>query len=246
MVAYRKFAHELQKLRDDSEPFWQRETQSGRLNTQRVIRGCELDVAFDRWTEQDDSTDIEAIICIDRSGSMSSNQNDRKASIACWTIKRAFEHIGCPVTVYAFDDKNEIAYTKNEKADKTQFKFIYGDGGTNPYESLLLAEKTFLASKASNKMLFIITDGAFNTDKNDDIIKRIAKRGVLTSMVLIMRKQEYENAMESNKNAVASGYSHRWEFRHGAEIFGTIDNASELAPFARSVVVGAIKKRGRR
>jgi hypothetical protein len=65
-------------------------------------------------------------------------------------------------------------------------------------------------------------------------------------MVLIMRKQEYENAMESNKNAVASGYSHRWEFRHGAEIFGTIDNASELAPFARSVVVGAIKKRGRR
>jgi hypothetical protein len=246
MIAYRKFAHELQKLRDDAEPFWQRETQSGRLNTQRVIRGCELDVAFDRWTEQDDSTDIEAIICIDRSGSMSSNQNDRKASIACWTIKRAFEHIGCPVTVYAFDDKNEIAYTKDEKADKTQFKFIYGDGGTNPYESLLLAEKTFLASKASNKMLFIITDGAFNTDKNDDIIKRIAKRGVLTSMVLIMRKQEYENAIESNKNAVASGYSHRWEFRHGAEIFGTIDNAAELAPFARSVVVGAIKKRGRR
>lgn len=246
MITYRKFAHELQKLRDDSEPFWQRETQSGRLNTQRVIRGCELDVAFDRWTEQDDSTDIEAIICIDRSGSMSSNQNDRKASIACWTIKRAFEHIGCPVTVYAFDDKNEIAYTKNEKADKTQFKFIYGDGGTNPYESLLLAEKTLLASKASNKMLFIITDGAFNTEKNDDIIKRIAKRGVLTSMVLIMRQQEYQDALKHNESYVSQGYRSRWEFRHGAEIFGVINSAADLISFARNVVLGAVKKKGRR
>jgi hypothetical protein len=109
-----------------------------------------------------------------------------------------------------------------------------------------LAEKTLLSSKASNKMLFIITDGAFNTDKNDDIIKRIAKRGVLTSMVLIMRQQEYDDAVRLNEQRKANGYSHHWEFRHGAEIFGVINSAADLVSFARTVVLGAVRKRGRR
>jgi hypothetical protein len=41
IIGYRKFAKELQRLRDDAEPSWSKETPSGRLNVQRVIRGCE-------------------------------------------------------------------------------------------------------------------------------------------------------------------------------------------------------------
>ena len=238
MVAYRKFAHELQKLRDDAEPFWVKEMSSGKLNVPRIMRGeVEIDKAFDRWTEQDDSTDIEAIICVDRSGSMGSGNNDQMASIACWTIKRALEHINCPVTVYAFDDKTEVAYSRTEKADKTQFKFIYGNGGTEPYESLILAEKTLMASTRNNKMLFIITDGVFNTNKNDEVIARISKRGILTVMTLIMsdRDMEYyeDRGMEEKT------------WRHGTEVYGRIKTAKDLLPFAKSVVTGAIKKRGR-
>lgn len=247
MVAYRKFAHELQKLRDDAEPFWVKEMPSGKLNVPRLMRGgVEIDKAFDRWTEQDDSTDIEAIICVDRSGSMGSGNNDQMASIACWTIKRALEHINCPVTVYAFDDKTEVAYTRTEKADKTQFKFIYGNGGTEPYESLILAEKTLMASTRSNKMLFIITDGVFNTNKNDEVIARMAKRGILTSLVLIMRTKDYLDAKQSNEIAIAEGRSARWELRHGAEIFGNVNSAADLVPLARAIVTGAIRKKSRR
>ena len=239
VISYRKFAKELQRLRDDSEPTWQRETPTGRLNVQRVIRGCEIDQSFDRWDEGDDGCDIEAVILVDRSGSMSSQQNDKKASIACWTIKRALEHIQAPVTVYAFDDKAEVAYTRNERASKTQYKFIYGNGGTEPYPTLIAAEQLLMASRKKNKMLFIVTDGVFNTNKNDELIERITRRGILTSMILIMDDKEWKYYVEDHNQLTQE------QLRHKAEVFARINTAKDLLPFAKQVVVSAIKKRSR-
>ena len=239
IVSYRKFARELQRLRDDSEPAWQRETPTGRVNVQRVIKGCEIDQAFDRWDEGDDGCDVEAVILVDRSGSMSSDRNDKKASIACWTIKRALEHIEAPVTVYAFDDKAEVAYTRNERAAKTQYKFIYGNGGTEPYPTLLAAEQLLMASRKKNKMLFIVTDGVFNADKNDELIERITRRGILTAMVLIMEDKEYDYYVNQRNDFTQKSLQHK------AEVFARISNAKDLLPFAKQVVVGAIKKRSR-
>lgn len=239
IISYRKFAKELQRLRDDAEPTWQREMPSGRLNVQRVIRGCEVDQAFDRWDEGDDGCDIEAVILVDRSGSMSSDQNDRSASLACWTIKRSLEHINAPVTVYAFDDKPELAYNRSEVAAKTQYKFIYGDGGTNPYSTLLAAEQLLMASRKKNKMLFIITDGIFDANKNDEIIERISRRGILTVMTLIMTDREHAWYLKNN-------YASEDGLRHKAEIFGRVSSAKDLLPFARSIVTGSIKKRATR
>ena len=239
IMSYRKFAQELQRLRDDMEPTWDKETPTGRLNVQRVIRGCEIDAAFDRWDEGDDGCDIEAVILVDRSGSMSSQQNDKKASIACWTIKRALESIQAPVTVYAFDDAAEVAYSRTELADKTQYKFIYGNGGTEPYPTLLAAEQLLMSSRKKNKMLFIVTDGVFNSEKNDDIIERMSRRGILTSMTLIMGDTDYRYYTEDRGQDPKV-------LEHKAEIFARIDNAKDLLPFAKQVVTSAIKKRGRR
>ena len=240
---YRKFANELRKLKEESEPAWIRETPTGKLNVLRVMRGVEIDKAFDQWTEGDDSTNIEAVILIDRSSSMSSDRNDRKASIACWTIKRALESIDCSVTVYAFDDKNEIAYRKQDKAERTQYKFIHGSGGTNPYDSLLLAEKTFMMSNKPNKMMFLITDGVFDSDKNDEVITRIAKRGVLTTQVLICDDSTYNQIMTENETRISRGDKPRYQLEHGTEIFARIKGGKDLLQLAKSVVVGAIKKR---
>jgi hypothetical protein len=236
MLNYRKFAKELAQLRDACEPAWHREEASGRLNVQRALRGCEVDEAFDRWDEGTDGADIEAVIMVDRSGSMGSDHNDRDASIASWTIKRALESIGAPVTVYAFDDKAETAYKRSELASKTHYKFIYGSGGTNPYTTLLAAEQLFISSRKKNKMLFIITDGAFDAKKNDEVIERIQKRGVLTTMTLIMSDRDLEYV--TNQQGIE-------QYRHGTEIFARIKSARDLVPFAKSVVSGAIKKRGR-
>jgi len=235
LISYRKFARELERLRDECEPAWNKGVPSGKLNVQRVINGCEIDEAFDRWEEGTDGADIEAVILVDRSGSMGGNQNDRNASLACWTIKRSLESIGAPVTVYAFDDKTEVAYKRNEFANKTRYKFIYGSGGTNPYGSLISAEQLLMSSRKKNKMLFIITDGVFNHEKNDEVIERIGRRGILTAMTLIMNDEDYEyykGRGETDKN-----------FAHGAEVYGRVTTAKSLIPFAKAVVIGAIKKR---
>jgi hypothetical protein len=236
IMSYRIFARELERLRDECEPTWVRETPSGRLNVQRVINGCEIDEAFDRWEEGTDGADVEAVILVDRSGSMG-NGNDKHASLACWTIKRSLEAIGAPVTVYAFDDQNEVAYKRNELAHKMRYKFIYGNGGTNPYGALIAAEQLLMSSRKKNKMLFIITDGAFDTNKNDEVIERIGKRGILTAMTLIMPDRDLEYYLNRGEAEET--------FRHKSEIFGRIATARDLVPFAKAVVLGAIKKRSR-
>ncbi len=235
LLDYKKFSRELQKLRDDSEPHWLRGTYTGKLNVRRFIRTKNVEEAFDRWTEGDDSTDIEAVILVDRSGSMNSYSNDRQASLMCWTIKRALEHIDCPVTVYAFDDGTEIAYTRNQKADRTKYKFIYGSGGTDPYQALLMAEKTLLSSQRKNKMLFMITDGIFSSERNDEVIHRISKRGILTTMVLIMRDRDFDSISEREQ----------YNLDHGAELFRRVNSAKDLLSLAKDVVVKAIKKKQR-
>jgi hypothetical protein len=54
---------ELERLRDECEPgMGSVKYLSGRLNVQRVINGCEIDEAFDRWEEGTDGADIEAVI----------------------------------------------------------------------------------------------------------------------------------------------------------------------------------------
>lgn len=239
IISYRKFAKELERLRDECEPTWVKSVPSGRLNMQRVFNGCEIDEAFDRWEEGTDGADVEAVILVDRSGSMTSNYNDKNASLACWTIKRALEAIDAPVTVYAFDDKNEVAYKRTEKAHKTKYKFIYGNGGTNPYGALVAAEQLLMSSRKKNKMLFIVTDGVFNHEKNDELIERISKRGILTAMTLIMDDRDL-------KYYEGHGYNNEKEFRHGAEVFGRIKSARDLVPFAKMVVTSAIKKRTRK
>jgi hypothetical protein len=246
--AARRFAHELQRLQDDCEPGWERETPAGRLNVQRVIRGCELDAAFDRWDEGSNGTDVEAVILIDRSGSMSSGRNDVIASKACWTIKRALEQVQAPVTVYAFDDKTELAYAREEHVAKTQFKYIFGNGGTDPYDSLLAAERLLASSTRTNKMVILITDGAFEADKNNEVIKRLSSQGVLTSMALIMDDRYLAHYKEQEDQWLANNperpkSENPYTLSHGVEIFSVVSSAKDLLPFAKAVVTGAIRKR---
>jgi hypothetical protein len=234
----RRFQRELERLRSDAEPSWDTETPSGRLNIPRIIRGCEIDQSFDRWDEGNDSTDIEAVILVDRSGSMSSNENDRLASQACWVIKRALESIEAPVTVYGFDDKTEVVYKRTEKASRGQYKFIFGNGGTDPHQGLLEAERLFLSSRSKSKLLFLITDGQFSGGGTDEAMKRMSSRGVLTSMVMIINDEDFKRFETYRSSSLDS----MWHF---AEIRARIDSAATLIPFARSVVINAIKKRAR-
>lgn len=236
LMAARRFARELERLKQECEPTWQREMPAGRVNVQRVIRGCEIDNAFDRWEEGTDGTDIETVLLIDRSGSMGSNNNDLRASEAAWVVKRAMEQVDAPVTVYSFDDKAELVNTRSEKVEKSRLQFIYGSGGTNPQSALIATERLFKTSKSKSKLMFLVTDGQFDHQNTDQIIQRMNAAGVITVFILIANEKELEwlSARYKGDNSPSM-----W---HECTVHGTITSAADLIPFAKQIVTSTIKK----
>jgi hypothetical protein len=229
----RRFSRELERLKQDLEPTWVREQSSGRVNIQRVIRGCDIDNAFDRWDEGSDGTDIEAVLLVDRSGSMSYDHNDLRASEAAWVIKKSLQQIDAPVTVYSFDDSAELVFERGKKVNNLTMPFIYGNGGTNPRTSLIAAERLLKTSKHSTKIMFIITDGEFHARDNDEIIKRMNNMGVITVLILIANEDYIKNVNERTDQDEA------W---HHCTVRGSMASAADLIPFAKTVVTTTIRK----
>jgi len=81
------------------------------------------------------------------------------------------------------------------------------------------------------------------TKKNDEVITRIAKRGVLTTQVLICDDNTMGEMDRRNQIAASRGDKIPYELNHGTEIFARIKGGKDLLQLAKSVVVGAIKKR---
>lgn len=231
--AFRRFAQHLERLQQECEPAWNREQPAGRVNVQRWIRGCSIDEAFDRWEEGTDGTDIEAVLLIDRSGSMCSNGNDMAASEALWVVKRSLDHIGADVSAYSFDHNAEIVYERGVKAKSTSMPFIYGNGGTSPDTALLAAERLFRSSQRKVKMMFLITDGDFGGQANE-IVERINALGVMTVMVLIATDDTYKWYLD-----------HNTDISHKCKVSRRVATAGELIGLARDVVTATIKHNSR-
>jgi len=239
ITSARRFARELERLRQECEPIWNREMPAGRINVQRIIKGCDITEAFDRWEEGVEGTNIEAIMLIDRSGSMGSNNNDMRASEAAYVVKRAMEQIKAPVTIYSFDNKAELVADRTQRADKLNLPFIYGNGGTDPETALIASERLLKSSRAKTKILFLVTDGQFSHTVNDEIIKRLNSMGVITVMVMI--------AGDSEMAYLTDHYSRRSEdMFHQCSISGVVSTAEDLLPFAKQVVTNTIKQSLRR
>ena len=73
----KSFGKELERLRANYEPSWENEVDTGRLNVNRYLQGEDFDTCFDEWHEgKNDVTAIEAVILLDKSGSMSGRNAD--------------------------------------------------------------------------------------------------------------------------------------------------------------------------
>ena len=105
-------------------------------------------------------------------------------------------------------------------------------------QETLAAEQLLMSSRKKNKMLFIVTDGVFNADKNDEVIERMSRKGILTVMTLIMHDREYQWYLKSQGTEE--------QLRHNTEIYGRVESAKDLLPFARKIVTGSIKKKATR
>ena len=224
-----KFGRELERLEVEAEPTWLRELSSGRLNVERTMNSDinSIDRMFDRWQDADYSTEIEAVILLDNSGSMGYRITDACRSV--WAIKRGLERIQANTTVYAFNSGSRLLYSANENADPKNVRVLHTGGTTNPLMALKEAENIFNMSSRTTKLLFIVTDGGFDySEPCDDYIKAFNDMGVVTSTVFIGYL---------SRDVDSEQIEH---YRHYAKYFNVINQPSDLVRIATDIVQGEI------
>lgn len=227
----RRFAQVLTRLREDADPGWKRNTASGRLNVDSVMRGRDITEVWDRWQEgYADAADIECVINVDISSSMTYRID--AASRALWVIKRALETVDASVTVIAYASgsaKTQLVYDKGESANKTQYKSLRAQGNTEPYEAIAESVRVLEASRRANRIYINITDGAWGDDRPrgamtpDQLIAALGSSGVTTALAYI------------------GGYGK--PYAHECHIAESVNDPMDLVDFAKRIVTTAMKNR---
>lgn len=241
VVGSKSFGNELELLKGEYDPAWDRRQDSGRLNVQRYATGCDVEEAFDRWElGREDAVDIECVVLLDTSPSMS--WTIHKAYDNMWAIKRALDKINASTTVVTFDDKARVLYSADERATFQKRDAGMG-GGTEPLKALKYAKYVLAESTRSIKVLITITDGAWSQSQEcDTIIRQLRKGGVLTSLAFVDDTDWWnerfvetygENYRRSSKVTIDS---------HGCEVAVLVNEASDLFKLAKKLVKVGINR----
>jgi hypothetical protein len=186
-VASRKFARELQEFRAAHDPGWLRKTESGRLNVRDYMLGADIETVFDQWSDgNQDVTDIECVILLDVSGSMTDMLTP--AYNAMWSVKRALDSINAATTVIQFGSYGEVLYPADTKAGPIMLTARNSSGGgTSPFYSIERARDILNQSSRAIKMFIIITDGQWDSSRQcDELILSMRMTGTLTGLVFLM------------------------------------------------------------
>ena len=233
--ASNQFGTELERLRVDNDPEWEREKPSGRLNIPRTMNSSinDLPRLFDKWSQGNDNCDIEAVIMLDRSGSMYGDMY--QASGAVWAMKRGLERIDASVNVLTFNHTSRTLYTDQEKAKPNQMKVSRPSGGTDPVKGLRTSLRLFRASTKPTKLLFVVTDGWWSNEReNDLLVKTMKEEGVTVCVVYLGQLYNDKNASPEQRKAQIEEAVKK--FGHGAHHFTAIGNPADLVNVARKVV----------
>ena len=223
----RGFGIELERLKADFDPSWINGERSGKLNSQRYLMGEDLDTVFDSWEEgREDVTEIEAVILLDRCGSMAGSNADN-AYKSMWAIKKALERVEARTTVMTFDSSTDLLYDADEKAGTT-IRDAGANGGTNPEHAILVSKRILAESQKPIKILFMITDGSWNTDDGEKAVAQMRDAGVLTCQAFI---SGYE---------VDAEYLNR--FRHNFELMTSMKSAKDILVLGKELVRVAIAR----
>ena len=226
----RAFGRELERIKSQYDPAWTKYESRGRLNAGRYVKGADLNVVFDQFSEGiADATNIECVIALDVSGSMHGSKAS-SAYKAMWAIKRALDRIDASTTVITFSDESRTLYGSNERATNL-IKDAGTGGGTEPDQAIKVATKLLAESDRAVKIFFAISDGEWYGDQNTnhEAIKRMSRAGVLTSFAYIPSQGERVTLDK--------------ESAHYCDIASVIRNPYDLVGMARSIVRNAIVRR---
>jgi hypothetical protein len=225
----KSFANELEQLKALHDPAWLRQQSQGRLNVQRYVAGCDVDEAFDQWDSgREDAVDIEAVVLLDISGSMSWTLNSAYESM--WAIKRALDKVNASTTVLTFGSKSSLLYSANERAT-TNLKYAGSEGSTEPLKALRYAKSVLANSDRAIKIVIAITDGVWwGGHESDEILQYLRKAGVLTALAYV-----------SDPSCQRPGDTTRID-THGCAVAVNVTNGKDLFTLARQMVKVGVHK----
>lgn len=227
VLVSKAFGTELERLRAKYEPAWEYETELGNLNVVRYLNNSDFEICFDEWQEgRADVTEIEAVILLDKSGSMSGVNAD-EAYKSMWAIKKSLDNVGARTSVVVFDNRSHLLYSADEKAE-AYIRDSGADGGTDPEHAILFAKRILAETTKPIKLLFMITDGAWDTQEGEKAIKEMRNAGVLTCQAYL---SQYEVSAE-----------HLEPYRHGFELLTQIKTARDILVLGKELVRVAIAR----
>lgn len=225
----RRFSSILERLSADADPGWEQFASSGKINMQRAMSDSDYDRIWDRWEEgNNDATDIECVINIDTSGSMTYLID--QASRALWVIKNSLETLNANVTVISYGGSTNVVYQKSERVSKTKYKQLTCMGNTYARPAVEESVRILESSKRHNKIFISITDGQWDHEmdhsdrkSSNQLISELNKVGVTTALAYI-------------------GHPYYLE-RHNCKIATSVVNPIELIDFAKQIVQATIAPR---
>ena len=214
---------EFARLRENCDPGWRTRVDSGRLNIQRYISTEEPDTAFDVWNEGNtDAVDIEAVICVDVSPSMTHRIEETLEGM--WVLKSALDAINANCTVISWSTGAKILYEASEKASSVYYRSVYTHGMTDPKDAIYQTAAILHDSNRSKKILITITDGEYYNYDLDVFVKNLSASGVHTSFLYI-----------------PNGSSGPLTQTHGHSVSATVSDPKSIVQFVRELVTNIIK-----
>ena len=148
-------------------------------------------------------------------------------------IKKALERVGARTTVCLFDYSATLLYGAEEKTSTNTIRHGGAGGGTNPESALLFAKRILAETQKPIRILFMITDGMWDTTLGEEAVADMKKAGVLTCQALI---QDITSLSDSSaKNYVE-------QYRHSFELMVSIKSAKEITKLGKELVRLAIKR----
>ena len=229
-----EFARELNELLCDSDAMWVSHQSTGRVNIKRAMNmGVnDLDTVFDRWDDGDLAYDIEAVILVDRSSSMTYQMAQTNES--AWAVKRGLESINGDVTVLAFGDSARVIYGKDELATH-QARQFRASGGTEPCDALIEAERILEQSTRTTKMLIMLSDGDWSGDGNKVIARINQIEGAITASVFLPDEGEQMSLQAMNGIDRQARLTSR---QHNCQTLTVITDPKQLVNVARDICRG--------
>lgn len=153
---------EFQVLNTPFEAGWEYGTDYGRVNMQRAMTAEFGDTDFfDAWQEGTEAdAAMEAVILLDKSGSMSSQMES--ASEAAWIVKRGMDEVDAKSALITFAEGTYSLYGRGERADISKVRHPrHLEYATQPETGMQEARMILNQSDRPNRLFVVITDGGF-------------------------------------------------------------------------------------